>query len=127
MSFKVDKDSGIEEQYKISHMDISNLEAQRTQDCSKYAPKEEEEKTCVDLIGGGQYCSSKKQSYNYVPKYCYAESPLGEYLASQSWNYSNQFVKRAIWIGDSVYTISDTEMRESNLKTGEIEDSVDLK
>lgn len=127
VSLEVNKDSGITEQYKISHMDTSDLEKKRELDCEKYAPKEEEEEVCVDLIGGGQYCSSKKKSYNYVPKYCYAESPLGEYLASQSWNYSNSFIKRAVWAGDKVYTISDKEIRKSELSDGEKIKAVELK
>lgn len=126
VSLKIDKDTGIAEQYKITHLDMRSIEEERKIECEKYTPKEEKE-VCVELIGGGQYCTDPNKTSAYVPKYCYADSPIWEYLAAQSWNYSKYFIKRALWVDNTVYTLSDSQVMSSNLKTGEYYNSVDMK
>mgnify|MGYP001942307953 CR=1 FL=1 len=123
VSIDIDKDAWIKENYKITHIETGDIESERIKECSKYTVKDEESE-CTKLLDGSLYCPVKNR---YVPKYCYAESPIGEYLASKSWNYSKDFVKRAIWIGDKVYSISDTQIKSSNLGTWEKIESVKLK
>jgi hypothetical protein len=77
------------------------------------------------LLDGTQYCAPKK--YNYVPEYCFADSNLWEYKARKAYNYRNDYVKRALWIGDTAISISDNKIMTSDLETWKKIDSVNLK
>ena len=123
LAMTVDKDNGIKENYRISHMDTSGIEEQRKEECMKYSWVDSEPK-CVKLIDGSEYCESS--SRRYVPKYCYADSPIWEYIASRNWNYRDSFIKRALWVWNNTYTISDDMMRSSNIDTGIKTDSVKI-
>lgn len=116
ISIDVDPE-GIEENYRISHVDTSIVEQDRIAECSKYGKKEEEEAVCKEVIGGGMSCSTSS-TVQYVPKYCYADASLDEYYAAKQWNYPGYIVKRNIWIDDTLYTISDKKMQKSDLETG---------
>ena len=107
--------SWIKEKYRVTHIDYSNLEEARKEDCAKYSQESGNEPECKELVDGTTYCSPPK--YRYVPKYCYADSTIGEYMASKSWDYSNYFVKRTLWIGDSSYAISDKKITSQDLDT----------
>jgi hypothetical protein len=111
----IDKEKWIKENFRITHLDTSKAEEERNEECAKYT-KESLEKKCVQLIGWGEYCEAVK--YNYVPKYCYVDSQIWEYIASKNWNYRNSFIKRAVWIGNNTYSISDDMIRSSNIDTG---------
>ena len=123
VAITIDKDSGIKENFRLTHLDTSKAEEQRKEECAKYTP-ENLQKRCVKLIWGWEYCEDVK--YTYVPKYCYADSKIWEYIASQNWNYRNSFIKRAIWIGNNTYSISDGLIRSSNINTGIKTASVEL-
>lgn len=124
VTLKIDKTLGIKEKFRITHIDTSNAETERTIECAKYT-KDTTENKCVDLIGWGQYCWAA--TYTYVPKYCYTNSPIWEYIASQSWNYQKSFIKRALWIWDNTYAISDDKISSSNINTWTKIDSVEMK
>jgi uncharacterized secreted protein with C-terminal beta-propeller domain len=124
VTLTIDKDTWISEDFRLTHIDTSKLEEERTEECSKYT-KESTEKKCVQLIWGWEYCEAVK--YNYVPKYCYADSTIWEYLASKSWNYRNSYIKRALWIWDNTYAISNEKISKSNIGTWKEVDRVDLK
>ncbi len=124
LSINIDKDNWIKENFRITHIEVKNLEEQRFEECSKYA-KENTEQKCVQLIWWWEHCESTK--YRYVPKYCYSDSTIWEYLASKSWEFRKSFIKRAIWIGNNTYSISDDELRSSNIDTGIKTWSVHLK
>lgn len=124
VTFTINKDTWIKEDFRLTHIDISKLEEKRQEECSKYT-KETTEKKCVKLIGWGEYCEA--QVYNYVPKYCYADSKIWEYLAAQSWNYYDQFIKRALWVWNDTYAISNSKITTSNINTWKNLNSVDLK
>jgi len=109
-SINIDKDQGIEVESKITHIDTTWLEEERIQECSKYSDQEEEELECKELLDGTLYCPSSKNTRSYVPNYCFADSPISEYLANKSWNYSKSFIKRALYVGDDVYAISDDKI-----------------
>jgi hypothetical protein len=36
-------------------------------------------------------------------------------MASRMWNYRNSFIKRALWIGDNVISLSDDLIRKSDI------------
>jgi len=123
ITMTIDKDDGIKEDFRLSHINYSWLEKERQKECLKYT-KENTEKKCVKLIGWWEYCEAVK--YSYIPKYCYENSSIWEYIASKSWNYRNSFIKRALWIGNNTYSISNDEMRSSNINTGIKTDSVKM-
>ena len=120
VSINIDESKWISENYKITHLDTNNLESEREKECSKYTSTDEETNNCKELINWELYCP--KKTYNYVPNYCYKDSQAWEYLASKSWNYSNNFIKRAIWIGNYIYTISDKEVFKSHIDSGNKKD-----
>jgi len=105
-TIKIDKDDWISELSRLSHIDFSGLEKERTEECAKYSDVWEEK--CVELIWGWEYC--KPVEYNYVPEYCYADSPIWQYIASKAWQYNSSYIKRALWIGDDTYAISNEKI-----------------
>ncbi len=105
VTLTIDKDTWIKEDYRVTHIDTSWLEEERQKECSVYT-KQNTQKSCVKLINWEEYCESKV--YNYVPTYCYADSKVWEYLASISWNYYNNFIKRAIWVWNNSYSVSNS-------------------
>ena len=115
VTMTIDEKTWIKENYRISHLDASNAESERNKECLSYW-KNNIEKKCVKLIWWWEYCQDT--DYTYVPTYCYEDSTVWEYIASKTWNYSNSFIKRAIWSGDSVYTISNNMIKSSNINTG---------
>lgn len=122
---KIDTDSGVKEQSRISHVDRSGLDAKRTEDCKQYA-QNDGKPVCHALIGGGQYCTSATQTY--VPPYCYADSSVGEYFANQIWNYSNDFVIRNLYFGSDLVTLSNNHLQTNDIDNGYVKTgSVELK
>ena len=119
----IDKNAWIKEDFRLTHIDYSWIDDERKKECSKYIAKNNKPK-CVKLINWSEYC--EPVSRNYVPKYCYADSTVWEYLASRSWNYRKSYVKRALWIGNHTYSISDDKMMSSNIDTGIKTDSVNM-
>ncbi|NVP17848.1 beta-propeller domain-containing protein [Candidatus Gracilibacteria bacterium] len=115
LTISIDKDTGIKEDYRVTHIDTSGLEAERVKECSVYT-KQSTQNSCVKLLNGEEYCEEKV--YSYVPKYCYADSSIGEYLASRSWDYYNSFIKRAVWVGENSYNLSNSYVSGNNIKTG---------
>lgn len=115
VTMSIDKNNWIKENFRITHLDISDAEEERNKECSKYT-KENTEKKCVKLIGWGEFCEDVK--YRYVPKYCYSGSTVWEYVASKNWNFRDSFVKRALWIGNNTFSISNDQIRSSNIDTG---------
>ncbi len=123
-AFEIDKDTWISEKYRVTHIDFSDIEKQRTDECAKYSQKQEES-SCKLLLDGTEYCSSK--TYSYVPEYCFAESNIWTYKANKSYNYRNDYVKRALWIGNTAISISDNKMMTTDLESGKKYDTVNMK
>ena len=124
LNLKIDVSSGIEEKYRVSHIDYTGLEEKRKQECSKYSLSNAVP-VCRKLIDGSEYCSEPKKQY--VPEYCYADSSVWSYLASRQWNYRSSFVKRALWVWDNVYSISDAKILQNDLTSGKEKTSLDMK
>ncbi len=121
VTLNIDKDKWIEENYRITHIDATDLSTKRYEECKKYTTQSTEKK-CVKLIWWWEYCEAA--DYNYVPQYCYADSTIWEYIANRYWDFSKSFIKRAIWIGNMAYTLSDDLIKASNLSTGIEKDRV---
>ncbi len=114
LAININKNSGIKEKYRLTHIDYSDMESQRLKECEQYSTQSEP--VCKELIGWGESCTTPNN--RYVPQYCYADAKVGEYIASKSWQYRNNFIKRALWIGDNVYTLSDNKAGINSLNTG---------
>ena len=124
VSLNINKNTWINENYRITHLDTVNLKDDRLKNCSKYKVSSEELE-CKILLDWTKYCPSSNRKY--VPSYCYADSLIWEYLASRSWDYNDSFIKRALWIDDNAYTISNKKILVSDLDNGEEKSSVDMK
>ncbi len=114
VAINIDKNSGIKEKYRITHIDTSWLEEQRKKDCERYLKPKTETK-CRKLIDWTEYCPPKTTSY--VPEYCFADSPIWAYIAARYWNFRDKFIKRALWIEDNVFAISDIKVTEHDIDT----------
>lgn len=110
----VDTASGIKEKARITHLEAKDLEAKRTKDCAQYTQKTE--KTCHALIGGGEYCTDGRSGY--VPQYCYANSPIGEFFANQIWTMSTSFIQRNLFLDNWIYTISNDRVQANDIGNG---------
>lgn len=104
--------SGVQEKARITHIDRTGLEAKRTEECKQYA-KVDTKPICYKLIGGGEYCTNPSQTY--VPPYCYADSPIGEYFANQIWNFSNDFVLRNLYLDNTLITVSNNQIQANDI------------
>ncbi len=113
IAFNIDKDSWINEKYKITHINTDLIEEQRNKECSKYFSKKQEVGECKKLLNWSTYCPPKNNYY--VPSYCYADSTIQSYIASRSWNFNNSFIKRALWIWDSSFAISNDKITSHEL------------
>jgi len=116
VALNIDKNSWIKEEYKITHIDTKWIEEKRQWDCKVYLDKKAEESECRKLIDGSTYCPPKTNN-SYIPEYCYADSPIWAYIASQSWNFRDSFVKRALWIWDNSFAVSNDKITSHNLDT----------
>lgn len=120
----IDKDKWIKELYKTTHIDDSIFEAERKKECDTYISQTKVENKCTKLIDWTTYCP---QNYTYVPEYCYEWASISDYVAQQSWKYSNYFIKRALYIWDNFYSISDNKIKSNNINSYSDVWSVELK
>ncbi len=117
--------TGIKEKARITHIDTTGLEQKRIDECKKYTAPKNSNTTCRELLDGTTYCPP--QETYYVPDYCYKDSTIGTYLANQSWNFSQYFVKRALYIGNNIYSISDKKIQTTDAVNFTAKESIDLK
>ena len=126
LAVNIDKDSWISEKYRITHIDNKQAEEDRIKECSAYSWTTNTEPECHTLIGWWEVCTSANTN-RYVPQYCYADSTVWEYIAGKNWNYRDNFIKRALWIWENVYTISDSEIGKIDIDTWFVKDYVEMK
>jgi hypothetical protein len=89
--------------FRVSHIRTSeNIQSEWKEACSIYTGSGK--KSCRRLLDGSEYCTS---SYTYVPNYCYADATVEEYMASNIWLYSDDFITRALYKGDKFYSIAE--------------------
>jgi inhibitor of cysteine peptidase len=123
-SIKIDKESGIQVEDKISHIDISWLEEKRLDECKKYSSNWEP--TCRETVNGDMICEDQDEYRWYVPNYCYKDSSIWSYVGDKSWEFRDMQVKRALYIGDRVYAISDSKITSHDWDLDE-KTSIELK
>ncbi len=123
-ALNIDKATWIKELFKVSHIDESKFEEDRKNECEKYISQNKEESDCVPLIDWSQYCPPKT---SYVPTYCYSWATVSDYISQNSYKYNEYFVKRALYIWDKIFSISDWQMKSNDMNTYESVWSVELK
>lgn len=123
-ALNIDKATWIEELFKVSHIDESQFEADRKEECQKYISQNKYETECVTLIDWSQYCPPKT---SYVPQYCYSWATVSDYISQNSYKYSEHFVKRALYIWDKIFSISDWQMKSNDMNSFAPVWSVELK
>ena len=102
--------NSIVEKFRVSHIKApADLEKQWRDECSKYSGKWNQ--TCRKLLDGSEYCTSE---YSYVPQYCFADSTVESYLAANIWSYSDDFVTRALYVGENFYSLANSGIRSWN-------------
>jgi hypothetical protein len=110
----IDKDKWIKELYRTTHIEDSMFEAERKKECDNYIAQTKKENECKELIDWSTYCPS---NYVYMPEYCYEWASISDYIAQQSWRYNNYFIKRALYIWDNFYSVSDSKIKSNNIST----------
>ncbi len=109
---KIDKNSWITEQARITHIDSTWLEQKRKEECAKLTS--DTNTSCKKLIDWREYCPP---SYNYIPPYCYADSPIWEYLANQIWNFNNDFIIRNLYLDNILLTLSNNKIQSNDINS----------
>ncbi len=98
------------EKFRITHIIPSkDAESAWKKECSGYGNTAKT--ACQKLLDGGEYCPP---SNTYVPPYCYATSTIDTYIASTLWNYQRDFITRALYVGDTFYSLSESSIRSWN-------------
>ena len=104
----VDKNTWIELTWKTTHINIDGIEEERIQECKTYSASIAEP-VCREMLNGEMNCETQSER-QYVPNYCYKDSDVWQYIWDNSWKYRNMNVKRALYIWDNVYGISDSKI-----------------
>ena len=115
----------IKEKYRISHIDRRWLEEQRLKECEEILKKKQEKEECKKLIDWSEYCPPKNDYY-YIPDYCFADATIGTYIASKSWQFRDYFIKRALWIENNAFAISNAKISSHDLDSWKELESLDM-
>jgi len=107
-AINIDKETGIQVKNKTTHIDISEVEEKRKQECSKYDSSWEP--TCRELLNGELYCEEEKEYTGRVPNYCFKDASVWSYVWDKSWEYNSENIKRALYVWENVYALSDTQI-----------------
>jgi len=107
-AIKIDKNSGIQVEEKMTHIDIAWVEEKRLEECSKYSSQWEP--TCRETINGEIICEDESEYRGYLPNYCFTDTSVWSYIWDKSWEYNDMQMKRALYIWDTVYWISDSKI-----------------
>lgn len=118
------KENWINEKARITHISTKGLEEKRLKSCEPYLNKDEKSQECKKLLDWTTYC---KPVNRYVPNYCFADSTIGEFIASQKWTMRDDFVNRALYIWDKIYSISNNMIKSNDINTFKDAGSVELK
>jgi len=54
-------------------------------------------------VNGEIICEDENEYSGYVPNYCYKDTSVWSYIGDKSWEYRDMQMKRALYIGDTVY------------------------
>lgn len=113
---KIDKNTGITQAAKITHIDMSGIAQKRKDECAKYAPTITEEKCYTHIVTGEKICVKPQDNpeNQTIPLYCYSEYDDSSYLANRIWELYPFFVQRGLYIGNSLYTLSPNSIQANN-------------
>jgi hypothetical protein len=101
--------SSINEKFRITHISLDkNLEDAWKKECAQYTSTKP---TCQKLLDGSEYCPASTQ---YIPPYCYAGSTVDTYFANQIWNYQRDFITRALYTGETLYSVAEGGIKSWN-------------
>jgi uncharacterized secreted protein with C-terminal beta-propeller domain len=114
LAINIDKDIWIKEKARVTHIDPTWLEQERTKECATYANVDTTPE-CEKIIWGWEYCPPVSQ---YIPTYCYQSSPIWEYLANKIWDYNNSFVIRNLYLDNLWLTVSNDKIQINDTSTG---------
>lgn len=108
LALKIDKNAGITEEARISHIDMTGISEKRKTECAKYDVKVEEKKCYTHLTTGKKTCIDPMDNpaNPRIPTYCFAEYDDSSYIASHFWDYVHSYVQRGIYIKNTLYTAS---------------------
>jgi len=108
LALRIDKNTGISQEAKITHIDMSGIAEKRKIDCAQYVTSVTEEKCYTHIVTGEKICLKPQDNpaNQTIPTYCYAEFDDSSYLANNIWNLSASFIQRGLYIGNSLYTLS---------------------
>ncbi len=107
-SLNIDSKTGIRLLWKTSHIDMTGIEEEREKECSKYSGSSADP-VCKELLNGEMYCETPREN-RYVPNYCYKDASVWQYVGDNAWKFRNMNIKRALYIGENVYGISDKQI-----------------
>lgn len=122
LSLSIDKDTGINEDYRVDHLPKKELEAERKKKCTKYIEKA---KQCKTLLDGTQACGNPDTAN--IPNYCYQDATIYDYVNQSSWRNQSFFINRALWIGNNFFSLSPEKVQGNSIETGEKVMDVELK
>jgi inhibitor of cysteine peptidase len=119
LALKIDKNTGITQEAKISHIDMTGIAEKRKTECAQYVTPITEEKCYTHIVTGEKICLKPQNNpeNQTIPTYCYAEFDDSSYLANNIWNLYTSFVQRGLYIGNSLYTVSPNTI-QSNVYGG---------
>lgn len=117
VGLSIDSTKGISELGRVTHLDVKNVAELRQKACEPYLKKEE--KVCRKLLDGTEKCTDSSNPYGgYVPEYCYADATDSAYLADNLWNYSRDFIVRALYVNNILYSVGPSQIASWNMDKG---------
>lgn len=116
LTLKIDKNVGITQAAKITHIDMSGIAQKRKDECAKYAPTITEEKCYTHIVTGEKICVKPQDNpeNQSIPLYCYTEYDDSSYLANRIWELYPDFIQRGLYIDNSLYTVSPNSIQANN-------------
>ena len=100
---------GITEKFRLSHLPpASSFESQWKNECAQYPLKTD---TYVTLPGGTKPFPASQ----YIPPYCYPGATVDTYFASFMYTYTSDYITRALYTGDTIYSVSESGIKSWNL------------
>lgn len=128
LAIKIDKNTGINQEAKITHIDMSGIAEKRREECAKYAQKTTEEKCYTHIVTGEKICMKPQDNpaNQSIPLYCYSEYDDSSYLANKIWELYPAFIQRGLYIGNTLYTVSPNNIQANNYGGGyELQKKID--
>lgn len=115
-AIEIDAVSGIQVINKTTHIDLSGLEEKREKECSTFVSNSQP--VCKELLNGELFCENENNNI-FVPNYCFKDASIWSYVGDKSWEFNTENIKRALYIGDTVYALSDKQISSHDWSLGQ--------